>query len=306
MSAHRDRLPAATPRSRSRPAQRLGDHTVLDGIDLSVPRGTVLALLGPNGAGKTTTVNILSTLLAPDGGTVRVSGHDIRPPGRVRSASESPASSPRSTTCSPPRRTCSSWPIYSASARSRSAPVRGGAGAVRDLGRRATTGPDLLRWVAAPARPRDGPGRRPAVIFLDEPTTGLDPRAGGTCGTWSLAGRGRHHDFLTTQYLEEADQLADRIAVLDGGRIVAEGSADELKAPDPRQSRTLRFADPAEYERASARPPWRHPRRGGPRPARGGRRRARRAARPARPARRRRIAADSPYTPPTWTTCSSP
>ncbi|CUW29203.1 ATP-binding cassette domain-containing protein [Streptomyces tricolor] len=232
-----------------------GDKTVLDGIDLYIPAGSVFALLGPNGAGKTTTVQILSTLIAADGGQAQVAGHDVAAaPDRVRSAIG----------------------------------VTGQFAALDDLltaeenlllmadllrlGKRegkARAGELLERFdIADVAHKRaatfsGGMRRRldiamtlvgdPQVIFLDEPTTGLDPRSRRTM--WEMVRAlvaGGTTVFLTTQYLEEADQLADRIAVLDGGRIVAEGTADELKARIPGSHVRLRFTDPAAYERAAA------------------------------------------------------
>ena len=210
-----------------------GDHTVLDGVDLTVEAGTVTALLGPNGAGKTTTVGILSTLLAPDAGTVRIAGHDLATdPAGVRAAIG----------------------------------VTGQVSAVDDL----LTGVENLRLMAAlhhlprlegrrrveellaqfglseagrkPVATYSGGMRRkldlamtlvgsPSVVYLDEPTTGLDPRSRRTL--WDEVRRlvaDGTTILLTTQYLEEADQLADRVAVLDGGRIVAEGTPEELKS----------------------------------------------------------------------------
>ncbi|WP_406155252.1 ATP-binding cassette domain-containing protein [Streptomyces sp. NBC_01023] len=232
-----------------------GDKTVLDGIDLRIPAGTVFALLGPNGAGKTTTVQILSTLISADGGQAQVAGHDIATsPDGVRDAIG----------------------------------VTGQFAALDDLltaeenlllmadllhlgkreGRK-RAGELLERFeIADVAHKRaaffsGGMRRRldlamtlvgdPRVIFLDEPTTGLDPRSRRTM--WETVRSlvaGGVTVFLTTQYLEEADQLADRIAVLDGGRIVAEGTADELKAQIPGSHVRLRFTDPDAYERAAA------------------------------------------------------
>jgi ABC-2 type transport system ATP-binding protein len=210
-----------------------GKVPVLRGIDLTVARGSIVALLGPNGAGKTTLINILSTLVAPDAGTATVAGHDV---------------------------------VREREAVKRQISLTGQSAAVDEV----LTGDENLRMMgrlsgltrsAAADRSREllerfeltesarkrvktysgGMRRRldlaisllltPPVVFLDEPTTGLDTRS--RQDLWSvirhLADNGTTV-FLTTQYLEEADQLADRIAVLEGGRIVAEGTAGELKA----------------------------------------------------------------------------
>jgi ABC-2 type transport system ATP-binding protein len=222
-----------------------GGKTVLDGIDLAVPAGTVFSLLGPNGAGKTTTVNVLTTLVKADAGTVRVAGHDV-------------------ATAAKAVRTVIG--------------VTGQFAAVDDL----LTGEENLRLMADLHHLRAADGKRvvatllerfdlaesarqlastysggmrrkldlamtlvtrPQIIFLDEPTTGLDPRSRRTM--WDIV-RGLVADgvtvFLTTQYLDEADQLADRIAVLDQGRLVAEGTADELKRQVPGSHVRLRFS----------------------------------------------------------------
>jgi ABC-2 type transport system ATP-binding protein len=223
-----------------------GDNVVLDGLSLSVEPGTVFALLGPNGAGKTTMVRILATLLEADHGTIHVAGHDVRREAdAVRDAIG----------------------------------VTGQFSAIDGL----LTGRENLALMAdlhhlsrAPARARidqllerfeltdaaeriamtysGGMRRRldlamtligaPQVIFLDEPTTGLDPRSRRT--VWeiveSLVGDGTTV-FLTTQYLDEADKLADRVAILDRGRLVAEGSGQELKQQIPGGRIDVRFAD---------------------------------------------------------------
>jgi len=223
-----------------------GDHLVLDGIDLDIREGSIFALLGPNGAGKTTTVQILSTLLAPDAGSVRVAGHDlVREPDAVRAVIG----------------------------------VTGQFSAVDNL----LTGEENLRLMANLAHLGRRDGRRrvrsllerfdlteaagrmvmtysggmrrrldlamtllgsPRVIYLDEPTTGLDPRSRRTM--WEII-RELASDgvtiLLTTQYLEEADELADRIAFLDHGRIVVEGTPDEVKRRVPGGRVRLRYAD---------------------------------------------------------------
>ncbi|WP_027942016.1 daunorubicin resistance protein DrrA family ABC transporter ATP-binding protein [Amycolatopsis taiwanensis] len=230
------------------------DKIVLDGIDVNVRAGTVFSLLGPNGAGKTTTVNILTTLLKADGGTARVAGYDI--------ASETKA-------------------VRAAIG------VTGQFASVDDL----LTGEENLRLMAdlqhlgrreskriveglldrfdlaesarKMASTYSGGMRRkldlamtligrPRIIFLDEPTTGLDPRSRRT--VWDIV-RALVADgmtiFLTTQYLEEADQLADRVAVLDGGKLVAEGTPGELKRQVPGSHVRLRFADAARLDAAA-------------------------------------------------------
>ncbi|SFJ83108.1 ABC-2 type transport system ATP-binding protein [Amycolatopsis sacchari] len=230
------------------------DKVVLDGIDLSVEAGTVFSLLGPNGAGKTTTVNILTTLVKADAGTVHVAGHDIATDARAVRAAIG---------------------------------VTGQFAAVDelltgqenlqlmvDLNRAVTSGGDrivagllerfdLTEAAQKPAASYSGGMRRkldlamtlvgnPRIIFLDEPTTGLDPRSRRTM--WTII-RELVADgvtiFLTTQYLDEADQLADRIAVLDQGRLVAQGTPDELKRQIPGTHVRLRFGTAAELDAAA-------------------------------------------------------
>ncbi|MFJ3715197.1 ATP-binding cassette domain-containing protein [Streptomyces sp. NPDC090057] len=233
-----------------------GDKTVLDGVDLAVPQGTIFSLLGPNGAGKTTAVNILSTLVSPDpdSGPVHVGGHDLGTQGQAVRAAIG---------------------------------VTGQFSAVDGLitgeenmllmadlnhltrreGRRVTAELlerfDLTDAAKKPASTYSGGMKRrldiamtlvgsPRIIFLDEPTTGLDPRS--RHNMWQIIRElvtGGVTVFLTTQYLEEADELADRIAVLHGGRIAAEGTADELKRIVPSGHVRLRFTDPAAYQSAA-------------------------------------------------------
>ncbi|MGW4023553.1 ATP-binding cassette domain-containing protein [Streptomyces sp. NPDC005009] len=232
-----------------------GDKLVLDGIDLHIPAGSVFALLGPNGAGKTTAVKILSTLITADAGDLHVGGHDLATdPQAVRAAIG----------------------------------VTGQFSAVDGLitgeenmllmadlhhlskaeGRRVTAELlerfDLVEAAKKPANTYSGGMKRrldiamtlvgsPRVIFLDEPTTGLDPRS--RHNMWQII-RGLVADgvtvFLTTQYLEEADELADRIAVLNDGKIAAEGSAEELKRIVPGGHVRLRFTDPSAYQSAAS------------------------------------------------------
>jgi ABC-2 type transport system ATP-binding protein len=229
-----------------------GDKVVLDGIDFDVAAGSVFSMLGPNGAGKTTTVSVLTTLLTADAGTVRVGGHDVATETKeVRAAIG----------------------------------VTGQFAAVDEL----LTGRENLRLMADLKRVRSagqvvtgllerfdltesadklasaysgGMRRkldlamtlvgRPRIIFLDEPTTGLDPRSRRTM--WEIVRElvaGGTTIFLTTQYLEEADHLADRIAVLDQGRLVAQGSPAELKRQIPGSHVRLRFTSVHELDAAA-------------------------------------------------------
>jgi len=230
-----------------------GDQVVLDGLDLHIPQGTIFALLGPNGAGKTTAVNILSTLIRADAGEVRVAGHDL---------------------------------VSEVDAIRAEIGVTGQFSALDEL----LTGEENLRMMADLNHLGRTEGRRriaellerfdlvdaarkqastysggmkrrldlamsllgtPRIIFLDEPTTGLDPRSRRTM--WDiireLVATGVTI-FLTTQYLDEADQLADRIAVLDHGRLVAEGTPAELKRRIPGGHIQLRFTAARDLESA--------------------------------------------------------
>ncbi|MFC9968591.1 ATP-binding cassette domain-containing protein [Nocardia ignorata] len=231
-----------------------GDKKVLDGIDITVEAGSIFSLLGPNGAGKTTTVNVLTTLLQVDAGTARVAGHDL---------------------------------MAETKAVRKAIGVTGQFAAVDDL----LTGAENLRLMADLHRLRGAAGKRviadllerfdlvvsankqagsysggmrrkldlamtlvtkPRIIFLDEPTTGLDPRSRRTM--WDMVRELTDEGvtiFLTTQYLEEADQLADKIAVLDQGRIVAEGTASELKRRIPGSHIEFRFTGAVELAAAA-------------------------------------------------------
>ncbi|WP_433605627.1 ATP-binding cassette domain-containing protein [Prescottella agglutinans] len=230
-------------------------RTVLDGVDLRVPAGTVFALLGANGAGKTTTVRVLSTLLPFDAGEVEVAGHSLPSDARAVRADIS---------------VTGQYASVDKLLTGRENLVL--MGVLHHLGRRAARlrADELLHrfdLVDAADRRADtysgGMRRRldlamslvarPKVLFLDEPTTGLDPRS--RRDMWEMVRelvREGTTILLTTQYLDEADELADRIAVLDGGRIVAEGSADELKRLVPGGHIELRLHDAAQLARARA------------------------------------------------------
>ncbi|MFJ1585374.1 ATP-binding cassette domain-containing protein [Streptomyces sp. NPDC088197] len=232
-----------------------GDKTVLDGIDLRIPAGTVFALLGPNGAGKTTTVQILSTLISADGGHAQVAGHDVAgSPDGVRAAigvtGQFAALDNLLTAEENLLLMADLLHLGRAEGRARAQELLARFDIADVAKQRAALFSGGMRRRLDLAMTLVGD---PKVIFLDEPTTGLDPRSRRTM--WdtvrSLVASGVTV-FLTTQYLEEADQLADRVAVLDGGRIVAEGTPDELKARIPGSHVRLRFTDPEEYERAAA------------------------------------------------------
>ena len=231
-----------------------GEKTVLDGIDLTVPQGTILALLGPNGAGKTTAVHLLTTYLRPDAGEILIAGQD-------------PARNPQAV-----RRAIGVTGQFSAvdgylTGRENLMLMADLHLLPKAVGRR-KAGELLERFELTEAGDKTantysgGMKRKldlamtlvgdPKVIFLDEPTTGLDPSARRTM--WDII-RGRVADgrtiLLTTQYLDEADQLAHRVAVLDGGRIVADGTPAELKARIPGGHIELAFADRAELDAAA-------------------------------------------------------
>ncbi|MEV0676171.1 ATP-binding cassette domain-containing protein [Actinosynnema sp. NPDC050436] len=209
-----------------------GGTAVLRGLDLAVRRGEVFALLGPNGAGKTTAVRILATLLRPDGGTARVAGHDVvARPRQVRAAISLTGQYAAVDELLTGRENLAMM------ARLRRLDRRAARERAADLLERFDLADAADRRVAAYS---GGMRRRldlaaslvvrPEVLFLDEPTTGLDPRS--RAGVWAAVAdlaRSGVTVLLTTQYLEEADRLADRIAVLHGGAIAAEGTASELK-----------------------------------------------------------------------------
>ncbi|MBO0852775.1 MAG: ATP-binding cassette domain-containing protein [Nocardia sp.] len=209
-----------------------GKVRVLDGIDLNIPSGTVMGLLGPNGAGKTTTVRIVTTLLRPTAGTVRVTGVDVvRDPARARRciglSGQYAAVDANLSGFENLRMVARLYGMSHKQAAERAAELLSALGLERAAGRRAGT------YSGGMARRLDLAGAlvaRPAVVVLDEPTTGLDPR--GRLDMWKVIGDLVDDGttvLLTTQYLEEADQLADRITVIDRGEVIARGSADELK-----------------------------------------------------------------------------
>ncbi|MFZ3572915.1 ATP-binding cassette domain-containing protein [Streptomyces sp. BH097] len=232
-----------------------GGKTVLDGIDLAVPAGSVFSLLGPNGAGKTTAVRILSTLVTADAGELSVGGHDLAAdPQAVRAAIGVTGQ------FSAVDGLITGEENMHLMADLHHLPRREGRRAAAALLDRF----ELTEAAKKPASTYSGGMTRrldiamtlvgsPRILFLDEPTTGLDPRSRHTM--WRMI-RELVADgvtvFLTTQYLDEADELADRIAVLSHGRIAATGSAEELKRLVPGGHVRLRFTDPGGYRAAVA------------------------------------------------------
>jgi ABC-2 type transport system ATP-binding protein len=209
-----------------------GDVRALDGVDLRVPAGTVLGLLGPNGAGKTTAVRILTTLLPPDSGCARVAGFDVEREGpqlrtRIGLAGQYAAVDENLTGAENLEMVGRLYHLPKGEPRRRAAELleRFDLSDAADRLVRTYSGGMRRRLDLAAALVA-----RPPVLFLDEPTTGLDPRS--RIGLWETI-EGRVADgttvLLTTQYLDEADRLADRISVIDRGRVIAEGSSDELK-----------------------------------------------------------------------------
>ncbi|MGW6542704.1 ATP-binding cassette domain-containing protein [Streptomyces massasporeus] len=213
-------------------AKTYGDKKALDGLDLTVARGTVHGVLGPNGAGKTTLVRILSTLLRPDAGRVEVAGHDVvREAYAVRLRIGLLGQHAALDEELGGRQNLELFGrLHHLGARR----ARARAGELLERFDLTDTGRKAVRQYSGGMRRRLDLAAslitEPEVLFLDEPTTGLDPR--GRAEVWasvrSLVGGGTTV-LLTTQYLEEADQLADRISVVDAGRVIAEGTADELK-----------------------------------------------------------------------------
>jgi ABC-2 type transport system ATP-binding protein len=228
-----------------------GEVRVLSGVDIRVPPGTVFALLGPNGAGKTTAVRILTTLTEPDSGTARVAGHDIvRDRAEVRRAisltGQDSALDEMQTGAENLRMMGRLCRLSSRAATTRADELLERFDLTEAGTRRVTTYSGGMRRRLDLAASLIVP---PSVMFLDEPTTGLDPRS--RAEMWTVITeltRSGVTIFLTTQYLEEADRLADWIALVDGGRIVAEGTSSDLKQRVAEQRLDLTLVDDATFE----------------------------------------------------------
>jgi ABC-2 type transport system ATP-binding protein len=227
-----------------------GEVRVLGGVDIAVARGSVYALLGPNGAGKTTTVRVLATLLRPDAGSARVAGFDVvHERAKVRRTisltGQDTAIDELQTGAENLRMMARLYRLPRPRAHARATELLERFDLTAAADRRVATYSGGMR------RRLDLAASlivRPAVIFLDEPTTGLDPRS--RQAVWDVV-TGLTRDgvtiFLTTQYLEEADRLADRVAVMDGGKLVAEGTPAELKHQVAGHRLDLTAADRAAY-----------------------------------------------------------
>ncbi|WP_338892610.1 ATP-binding cassette domain-containing protein [Rhodococcus sovatensis] len=235
--------------------KRFGDNVAVDGIDLSVPSGGVYGVLGPNGAGKTTTIRMLATLLPIDGGSARVLGHDVvSEADRIRSKVSLTgqfASLDEDLTGTENLVLLARLYGYSRpAARSRADELLSAFGIADAGGRQVKTYSGGMRRridIAASIIVT------PELIFLDEPTTGLDPRSRNQ--VWDIVRAlvaGGTTVLLTTQYLDEADQLAGRIAVIDRGKVIAEGTTGELKASVGAGSLHVRVVDPGRRADAAA------------------------------------------------------
>jgi ABC-2 type transport system ATP-binding protein len=234
--------------------KRFGETRAVDGISLGVPRGHVYGLLGPNGAGKTTTIRMLTTLIRPDGGTARVLGHDL-----VTEASEVRAKVGVTGQFASVDEDLTGTENIVLFARLLGFSWRG----ARERAVQLLAAFDLTEAASRQVKTYSGGMRRrldiaaslivtSELLFLDEPTTGLDPRSRNQ--VWDIVrniAAGGTTVLLTTQYMEEADRLADRMAVIDHGKVIAEGTSRELKAQVGGRAVHLKLSDPAQREAAA-------------------------------------------------------
>lgn len=230
-----------------------GQQRAVDGVSLTVPQGAVYGVLGPNGAGKTTTIRMLATLLRPDGGSARIFGHDVvAEPTAVRSligVTGQYASVDEKLSAT------ENLIIFSRLlGLSRSEARRRSADLLEEFGLTEAANKPLENFSGGMRRRLDLAASlisTPPLLFLDEPTTGLDPRT--RAQMWETIRRLVREGatvLLTTQYLDEADQLADRIAVIDHGKVIADGTSDELKGSVGTSALQITVADPARIEQA--------------------------------------------------------
>jgi ABC-2 type transport system ATP-binding protein len=230
-----------------------GSNRAVDGVDLNVRAGTVYGVLGPNGAGKTTTISMLATLLKPDAGSARIFGHDVQKEAQV--VRQLIGVTAQFASVDEKLSATENLVIFArllglgrAEAKRKSEEL------LEEFGLTDAAKRPISKFSGGMRRRLDLAASliaQPPLIFLDEPTTGLDPRT--RAQMWDTIRRlvaTGSTVLLTTQYLDEADQLADRIAVIDRGMVVAEGTADELKASVGESSLQLRLADPADVEDA--------------------------------------------------------
>lgn len=235
--------------------KRFGRNVAVDGVDLVVPRGGIYGFLGPNGAGKTTVIRVLATLLRPDGGQARVLGHDVVT--QAATIREKISLTGQFASVDEDLTGIENLVLFGA--------LQGFSfGAARARGRELLGAFDLTEAAGRQVKKYSGGMRRrldiassllvtPELLFLDEPTTGIDPRS--RIQVWDIirtvvdAGT---TVVLTTQYLEEADELADRLAVIDHGRVIAEGTPSQLKARIGTGALKVRVSEPGDRERAAA------------------------------------------------------
>ncbi|MBG6084859.1 ATP-binding cassette domain-containing protein [Zhihengliuella flava] len=235
--------------------KRFGATTAVDGIDLLIPRGGIYGVLGPNGAGKTTALRMLATLLKPDGGSARVLGHDVfTDPQRIR---EEVALTGQFASLDEDLTGLENlvllgrlYGFQAAAAKAR------GLDLLEAFGLTEAANRQVKKYSGGMRRRLDIAGSlivTPKLMFLDEPTTGIDPRSRNQM--WDIIRTlvdGGTTILLTTQYLEEADQLANRLAVIDHGRVIAEGTPGQLKAQVGSGALTVRVIDPDDRPRAEA------------------------------------------------------
>ncbi|GAA1453652.1 daunorubicin resistance protein DrrA family ABC transporter ATP-binding protein [Nesterenkonia lacusekhoensis] len=231
-----------------------GENTAVDGIDLTIPRGGIYGVLGPNGAGKTTAIRMLATLLRPDAGEARVLGHDVfAEPKTIR---EKIALTGQFASLDEDLTGIENLILLGRLLGfSKSAARRRGLDLLEAFGLSEAAGRQVKKFSGGMRRRLDIAGSlivTPELMFLDEPTTGIDPRSRNQ--VWDIIRTlvdGGTTILLTTQYLEEADQLADRLAVIDHGKVIAEGTPGQLKAQVGSGALKVRVIDPADRERAA-------------------------------------------------------